>query len=267
MRHISAALLSLIICCAPSPSWSGAWTLDRGRTQIISGVTLSRASKNFDGAGKPSQDVRFDKTFSETYFEYGLTDDVTLFGAPEYVSAQSQFGSGPTASAHSFAAEAGVRILLLAHIGMLSIQGSEKSAGLYDMYCVGSTYTKEPSGRRTELRLLYGTSFKFMGRDGFIDLQAAERWINRPRPDEAVLDATAGFRLWPGTLVMVQSFNTQSAGGGDQSYAAYRQHKIEVSVVQRITKRWSLQIGGFASPVGQNVVAEQGIVVSIWDRF
>jgi len=40
-----------------------------------------------------------------------------------------------------------------------------------------------------------------------------------------------------------------------------------VSVVQRITKRWSLQIGGFASPVGQNVVAEQGIVVSVWDRF
>jgi hypothetical protein len=67
--------------------------------------------------------------------------------------------------------------------------------------------------------------------------------------------------------MMVQSFNTQSAGGGDQSYAVYRQHKIEVSVVQRITNHRSLQVGGFASPVGQNVVAEQGIVVSVWDRF
>jgi hypothetical protein len=267
MRRIPAALFSIFVSCIPSPSWPGAWTLDRGQTQIISGITLSRASKDFDGAGRPTQDVSFDKNFSGTYFEYGLTDDVTLFGSPEYVSAQSQIGNGPTASARSFAMEAGVRILLFAHIGMLSIQGSGKSAGLYDMYCVGSTYSKEPSGRRAELRLLYGTSFKFLGRDGFIDLQAAERWINRPRPDETVLDATAGLRLWPGTLMMVQSFNTQSAGGGDQSYAAYRQHKFEVSVVQRITDRWSLQIGGFSSPIGQNVVAEQGIVVSVWDQF
>ena len=223
--------------------------------------------EEFRRRGKPTQSVAFDKTFSETYLEYGLTDDVTLVGAPEYVSAQSQIGSGPTTSARSFAVEAGVRILLFAHIGMLSIQGSAKTAGLYDMYCVGSAYSKEPSGRRTELRLLYGTSFKFLRRDGFIDLQAAERWINWPRPDETVLDATVGLRLWPGTLLMVQSFNTQSAGGGDQSYAIYRQHKLEVSVVERISDRWSLQVGGFASPVGRNVVAEQGIIVSVWNRF
>jgi hypothetical protein len=44
-------------------------------------------------------------------------------------------------------------------------------------------------------------------------------------------------------------------------------HKLEFSVVRRITSRWSFQIGAFASPLGQNIVAERGVGSALWYRF
>ena len=263
MRIFPIAALAVLAYLLPELAWAGAWTLDRGQVQIISGTTFSRASRRFDNAGKPSQQVAFDKLLVQNSFEYSLTNAVTLYVAPEYVTAQSA-GEGQAAiRAHSAAVEAGVRILLLTRIGMFSIQGSGKSAGAFDM----SVSAYKASGSQAELRLLYGRNYKLLGLDGFADLQVAERWIRRPRPNEMAIDATLGLWLSPKTLAMFKSYNIVSGGGGQAPYTFYRMHKLELSVVRRITKRWSLQIGAFVSPLGQNIVAEQGIGTALWYRF
>jgi hypothetical protein len=231
--------------------------------QVISGVTFSRASRRFDGAGKPSQKVVFDKLFVQNSFEYGLTNAVTLYVAPEYVMAQSSGEGQATIRARSAAIEAGARILLLTRIGMFSIQGSGKTAGAFDM----SVSADKAAGSQAELRLLYGRNYKLLGLDGFTDLQVAERWIRRPRPNEMTIDATIGLWLTPKTLAMFKSYNIVSGGGGQAPYTFYRMHKLELSVVCRITNRWSFQIGVFASPLGQNIVAEQGVMSALWYRF
>jgi len=41
----------------------------------------------------------------------------------------------------------------------------------------------------------------------------------------------------------------------------------QLSVVRQITGHWSLQIGAFVSPFGQNIVVEQGVVSALWYRF
>ena len=263
MCRISLVVLTLLGGFLPVSSWAGAWTQDRGRVQIFSSLTVSRASKSFDEAGKPTHEVLFYKIFMQNSIEYGLTDAVTLFAAPEYVTVQSAEKGQAITRARDTAVEAGARILLLSRIGMLSIQGSAKTAGAFDM----TVSANQDSGRQAELRLLYGRSFKLFGNDGFIDLQAAQRWISRPRPDEIVIDATAGLWLRHGTLAMLQSFNTVSGGGAVAPYVSYRMHKFELSLVQRVTHSWSLQVGGLISPIGQNIVAERGLTVSIWSRF
>jgi len=242
---------------------AGAWTLDGGQLQMFSGTTLSRATHGFDAAGRPSDAVLFRKLFVQNRVEYGLTDAVTLFVSPEYVVADSYAAGGSPTHARTGAVEAGGRILLLSRIGMLSIQASGKTAGAFDMsVSAGKAY-----GSQVELRLLYGNSFKLFGRDGFYDVEAAERWIRRPRPNEMTVDATAGLWVRRATLAMVQSFNTVSGSGAKPPYAYYRMHKLELSVVERLTANWSLQLGGFLSPAGQHVVKEQGLVTGIWYRF
>lgn len=263
MWRTSFVVLSVLAGLSPTSSWAGAWTLDRGQVRVFSSFTVSRASKSFDEAGKQTQDVLFNKLFVQNSVEYGLTDAVTLFAAPEYVTVQSAAKGQAITRARDTAVEAGARILLLTRIGMLSIQGSVKTAGAFDM----TVSANQASGRQAELRLLYGRSFRLFRAAGFIDLEAADRWIRRPRPDEMAIDATAGLWLRPGTLAMFQSYNTISGGGGSPPYASYRMHKLQLSLVQRVTDSWSLQVGGLVSPLGQNIVAEQGFTVSIWSRF
>jgi len=263
MRLVPTAVLVLLVGFFQEHAWAGAWTLDRGQVQVISGATYSRASRRFDNTGKPSQQVAFDKLFVQSCFEYGLTNAVTLFAAPEYVMAQSGGEGQATIRARSAAVEAGVRILLLTRIGMFSIQGSGKSAGAFDM----SVSAYKASGSQAEIRLLYGRNYKFLGLDGFTDLQVAERWIKRPRPNEMTIDATMGLWFTRTTLAMFKSYNIVSGGGGQAPYTFYRMHKLELSVVRQITSKWSFQVGAFASPLGQNIVAERGVGSALWYRF
>ncbi len=114
---------------------------------------------------------------------------------------------------------------------------------------------------------MYGRNFKLLGLDGFADLQAAERWIRRPRPNEMAIDATIGLWLTPKTLATFKSYNIVSGGGVKAPYTYYRMHKLELSVVRQLTSTWSVQVLAFASPAGQNIVAEHGIGSALWYRF
>ncbi len=262
-RFFLVAALLVFFGFFPEPSRAGAWTLNRGEKQTITSVTFSRASRKFDGADKPSQKLVFDKLCTQNSFEYGLTNAVTLFATSEFVTAQYSDDRRAVVHARSAAVEAGVKILLLTRIGMFSLQGAAKTAGALDM----SVSAYKASGSQVELRLLYGRNYKLLGLNGFADVQVAERWIRRPRPNELAVDATLGLWLTPRTLAMVKSYNIISGGGGQPPYTFYRMHKLELSVVRRITKRWSLQIGAFVSPFGQNIVDERGFGAALWYRL
>jgi hypothetical protein len=253
--RLPAILAALLLTV--SGAWAGAWTLERGQLQIFSGLTLSRAARRFGDNAVPSQQVFFAKQRLQSWMEYGLSDAVTVFMAPEYVTTQYNSGAGLTHSKDA-ALEAGLRVLLSSHIGMLSLQLSGKTAGAFDLSASGE------AGRQGELRLLYGTSFKLSHRDAFIDLQAAQRWIARPRPDESALDATAGLWFTADSLLMLQSFNTFAGADAAPPYQSYRLHKLQASLVQRLTPRWALQTGYFFAPCGRNVVQERGFVATVW---
>jgi len=255
-----AAAFAVTLLFLSGSAHAGAWTLDRGKVSVFTGMTASTAARRFDNGGSASKKIVFRKLLFQNWTEFGLTDAVTLFAAPDYVMAKSGTPTTGASSVSSMSLEGGVRILLFSRIGMLSVQGSAKSAGAFDM----STSSSGESGRLFEARLLYGRSFKFLKRDGFFDLEAAERWIARPRPDEFAFDATVGWWLTPNYLVLVQSFNFMTAGGVKPPYEPYRLHKLQFSLVQPVTKRWSIQAGYFYSIAGRNIVKETGVVTTLW---
>jgi hypothetical protein len=257
MRGIARGLVALLL--ASESALAGAWTLPRGTAQLFSGATVSRAIQRYDNKGGLVGPVLFNKIYVQNWMEYGLTDAFTAIAAPQYITAETTPGYHVTAPS----LEIGGRLLLSKRVGMLSLQASAKTAGAFDM----STSASGQGGRQRELRLLYGTSFKAFGHDGFIDIEGAKRWIKRPRPDEFVMDMTLG--LWPTRhdLVLLQSFVTVSAGGQRRPYEPYRQFKLEASLVHRLTAHWSVQSGYFFTWAGRNTVKESGYAGTIWFRM
>lgn len=258
MRVLFAALF--LTTLTAQAACAGAWTLDHGKVQVLTGIISSRASHRFDAHSDLSGKVVFNKLLTRSWMEYGLTDAVTLYWAPEYVLAEEGDGKARVTHFRSTSVEAGTRILLLSRIGMLAVQLSGKSAGAFDM----SVSAGGESGSQFELRGLYGRNYKLFGCDAFVDIEAAERWISRPRPDELAIDATLGVWLGKRNLVMLQSFNTISASEAKPPFDYYRLHKLQVSLVQRITRRWSVEGGYFFAVAGQSIVQEQGFVAQIW---
>ncbi len=254
-----AALFGLLVIAADAAQ-AGAWTLDKNHLAIFAGDTVSTASRMYDDGGGSAKHIAFDKIFCQGRIEYGLLDSVTLFAEPEYVLAKFDTDGAGINNVRSASIEGGGRILLLSRIGMLSVQGSVKSAGAFNM----STSTSGEAGRQFEARLLYGRSFKLFKHDAFMDVEAAERWIDRPRPDEIAVDGTLGFWVTRDYLVTVQSFNFMTAGSVEKPYRPYMLSKLQVSLAQRLSRRWSLQSGYFMSLTGRNIVKETGVVLTLW---
>jgi hypothetical protein len=254
-----AVLLALTVLAADAAE-AGAWTLEKNHMAVFAGATASTASRRYDNDGASATRVVFRKLLFQNWVEYGLLDSVTLFAVPEYVIAKSGMDGSGTTNARSASIEGGVRILLLSRGGMLSVQASAKSAGAFDM----SVSTSGEAGRQFETRLLYGRSFKLFKRDAFIDIEAAQRWIARPRPDELAFDGTFGWWLTRDNLLLVQSFNFMTTGPVRPPYQPYVLSKLQVSLVQKLSRRWSFQPGYFMSLTGRNIVKESGVVATLW---
>ena len=261
MRPAFAASFALLLSLAAAQG--GAWTLKRGHWQVFTATTQSNAGMGFDRRGHATVATSFNKLLVQNCIEFGLTDYLTLFATPDYVMAHVRPTALAAAQVRNSSFEGGARLLLDGRHGKLSLQGSYKTAGAFDL---SVSAADRASGRQIELRLLYGTSFKLFGRDGFIDLQAGQRWIASPRPNETPVDLTAGLWITPHWMAMVQSFNIVSAGDARPPYTYYRSHKLEVSLVQKLSRHWSLQVGAFVSPAGQNALVERGVQVSLWTQ-
>ena len=255
------AALLLLVCLTAGEARAGAWTQAKGHWQIITSFEAMHADATFDALGARDPSKSFDKLYLKSLVEYGWSDGITLFAAPEFVIAKSTQAGVVTQSADS-AIEFGTRTRLSRRFGILSLQASYKTAGPSDL----TNSAPHDSAEVAEIRLLYGTNFTWRGHSGFFDLEAAKRWLSPPRPGETVLDATMGLWLGPKTMVMLQSFNVIGTGSADPLAGDYRMHKLELSVLRCLSDRWSLQAGAFLSPAGRNSLVEQGVAVSLWLR-
>jgi hypothetical protein len=262
-RAAGIVLAGALLAAMPKAADAGAWVQPAGRWQTITSFEVSRASAGFGTDGRVDVPLRFTKATFKAAAEYGWSERLTLFLAPEYVTGgQALLHQRPT-RASDFGIEGGARYRLSERFGIFSLQGSFKFAGPFDL----SNSARPDDAYIGEIRAEDGLGFRVFGADGFVDLEIAQRFIGRPRPNETVIDLAAGLWLGEGTLALVQCFNTVSGGDAGPPYAPYRMHKVEVSAVQHLWGRWFLQSGSYVSPAGQNSLAEQGLVTAVWARF
>ncbi|MBP0614195.1 hypothetical protein [Jiella mangrovi] len=237
------------LLAGPTAAIGGAWTLEKGKRQVIASGVSSSASGAF--SPHPNDAPKFSKSSASLLFEHGWTDRLTVIGDIEF----ARENDGATAYARSgfshFAA--GARLKLYEASGFVT---SAQLTGRLEKF------DTEGFGRpAVEPRLLAGYGFALWEMPAFVDGQAAYRF-RAGGADEARIDLTAGLRPWSDWLLLAQSFSTIAVSGG-----SYSTHKLQGSVVYDLSSRWSVQAGGFATVAGSNALKERGIISALWFRY
>ena len=128
MKRIFTALLLLL----PLDARAGAWTRPAHDWQVITGIQLSDASRSFGSDSRADVPIKFSKAALQSWTEYGLFDNLTLFLNNETVAVRSaQTGLAPVTAIDS-AFEGGARLRLIKDFGILSLQGSFRTAGAFN---------------------------------------------------------------------------------------------------------------------------------------
>jgi len=251
---------------APSSALAGAWTLPQGAGQVITTFSTSTATDQFDGGGGLASTPRYDKDELQALFEYGLTDRLTAIVDP---GLQHVDIAAPTDAARSGLgySEFGGRFQFLQSDGwVLSGQSTLRIPGTFDTSNAAAVGYNEVEA---DFRALIGHSFMLGTMPAFTDLQLAERVRTDEAPSEFRVDGTFGVQVLPRWLLLAQSFNVISEGGGSNTIygGSYEYYKAQLSAVYALTPTWSLQAGGYTTYAGRNALQENGLIFGIWRRF
>ena len=254
--------LRLALLVSPTAAIAGAWTQPEGHGQVIVTMSASSASRAFNGSGLSSV-PRYSKMELQGLIEYGLTDRFTLMLAPglQHIDIGAPANSKRTGFGHT---EIGGRYRLLQFDSwVLSAQATARLPGVSDTSVPANIgYT----GYEADLRILLGRAFVLGGTPAFVDLQLAQRY-SQDYSNEFRADFTLG--LYPAArwLVLLQSFNIFSEGGGTALAPTYEYYKFQLSGVYALTPRWAVQAGAFTTYAGRNALQENGGIVGLWYKF
>ncbi len=189
--------------------------------------------------------------------------------APEYSTAVSAWNGGAPVQAIDMGMEAGARLRLSDAFGVASLQATLKYAGPFDL-SHGPIQKYDSIGRgatRTEeVRLLYGTGFKLFGATALPMRKRPSVSSPRRVPMRPISISRPVCGSAPKRWSWRRASTSSAAAGAQAPYTYFREHKLELSLVRCLSDRWSVQLGAFAAPMGQNTVAEQGLMLSVWNR-
>lgn len=229
---------------------------------MIAGVGYVEAARGFDASGKAVVAPDFRKLEIGAYFEYGLSDWLTLMAAPSLVHMNA--GSPAVSYTGSSASAIGAQVQLFGSptqaLSILAVV--EPGIG----GPVASPVFGDPNGWAANLKLQFGQAFAVFDRPAFVDAGAGAQIYRAAWPDEGRFDVTFGIRPWGHTLVLAQDF-TRAAPSAGPAIPRFFATTLQLSLVQEFSARWSIQIGALRTLAGCNAAREAGPVAALWMRF
>ena len=246
---------------APATALAGAWTEPQGSGLLIE--TLF----GWEGQGAPwggNPAVKQDRVEAQTYVEYGVTNELTIFGQ----TALERYAlSHPTENVYS-----GFDYSDLGLRAKLWSTGEWVFSGEATLFVPGAANGAEPAqagdtGGAGEARLLAGTNLTIGATHAFFDAEAGWRLRTGGPPNEWHADLTLGLKPAPGVMLMLQDFTTVSGASVNRSFPAWRTSVVEASLVLPLDSPWSVQIGVFASVWAVKTNTQRGVALSVWRTF
>jgi hypothetical protein len=246
---------------APMPARAGAWTEPQGQGLVIQTFSgWGGYGAPYGGSGSPSES----KIGSQTYFEYGAWDRLTVFGE----ASVDRYALTPP-SKDSFTgfdySGGGLRARVWSNDAwVFSLEASAYVSGAHDATRPAQNGN---TGPEADARALLGHNLTLFGAPAFFDAEGGYRLRTEGPPDEFHADLTLGVNWTAHAQVLAQAFNTISNGAGAPGFAAWESHIGQLSVVYALDDKWSVQLGGFGTLYRRNTNSEFGALLAVWRRF
>ena len=255
---LGLALLDL----APCAAWAGAWTLPQGNGQIIQSFFGWQGTGAPWGNGAPGQSIS--RVEAQTYIEYGLSNEITLFGQ---IAAERYDLSPPQASAFTGLdySDIGVRAKVWSNDAW--VFSFEATAFVPCAHDAAQPAQAGNTGWAGEARALAGHNLKIFNVPAFIDAEVGYRLRSEGPPDEWHADFTLGLKPTARIMWLFQVFNTISTSSTDPQFPTWRSSLAEASLVYALDDHWSIQGGVFSTIATVNTNTEHGLILAVWRKF
>ncbi len=260
-RAAGATLALALTLAAPVAALAGAWTEPQGSGLLIE--TLF----GWTGAGAPWGDnpaVKQNREDAQTYVEYGVTNELTIFGQ----TALERYAlSPPTQNTYT-----GLDYSDIGLRAKLRSTGEWVFSAEATLFAPGAHNGAAPAqagdtGGAGEARLLAGTNFLVGSTPAFFDGEFGWRLRTGGPPNEWHGDLTLGLKPAPGLMLMIQDYTTVSGASTSAEFPAWRTSVVEASVVIALDGRWSVQFGLFASVWAVKTNTQHGVALAVWRTF
>ena len=245
-------------------AWAGAWTWPEDTGQWLTTLSASTGTMYFTDHGL-APTPQYSKEELNTLIEYGITDRLTGV----LIAGLQNIDIAPPTDAQRFGlnyTEFGARYgFYQTPDWVVSAQATLRLPGTTDVSNPAAIGYTDVEG---DFRLLAGHNFEIGDMPGFLDLEVAQRQRTAGYPSEFHFDATAGFRIFPRWMLLVQSFNVISEGAGISYFGgSYEYYKVQLSALYTFTEGWSVQFGGFSTYAGRQALQENGVILGVWRPF
>jgi hypothetical protein len=257
------ALAFLLFFFDVPPAPAEAPLLAAGEGLAIAAFEPSFSSRAFDAHGASMPAATWRQTGFSTYFEWGVSNDVT--GIVTVSAGRAALGA-EVPRAGLAPSQVGLRTML-AHFSnqALAIEGAVSTPAAPKPF---ADLIDAGRGVGWSADLIYFTNFKIGRAEAFASVRIGRRDAGSGGAKEWRSETTLGTRPAENWLVLLQAFET---AGLDPAAAAIwsrpRDLKLQASLVRDFTRIWSVQVGVFATPWGREARLEHGIVLGLWRRF
>ncbi|MEO1135980.1 MAG: hypothetical protein AAFW68_05115 [Pseudomonadota bacterium] len=237
------------------------WARPDGELLVISSAKYFQADlSSQDPAGGEFQRIE-----SDTYLEYGLTENVTIGGKAIYGNTWLTSG-GLTQTSNGFTEIEG--------FAQYQFLRDEKQAGSVKLsvarpaaFQSGARENFQSDSVDAEIAALYGRNIVFEPVKIFAAAEAGYRRRFGGAADLIRSQITIGTEPSEHWVFLLEGFSTISLRNEDPGGADFDIVKIQPSLVYRFNRRWAIQAGMNEEIAGRNLALGRTFFLGVWSAF
>jgi hypothetical protein len=256
-------VVMMLLTASATASFAGAWTAPKNAFYEKLAFNFYYSNETFAKSGKrvdTANNGKFTDYNISNYFEYGLTDDLTVINALAYKWLEDDNNLRRTKGYGLGDVDLGLRYKLMDNtIGILSTQALVKIPGPYDRSDPLPLGNGQFDG---ELRLLYGRSL-YPLLPAYGNVEIGYRWRASDPSDELRylvefgVDVTKALygRLKLDGIYSIDNGNKFGNDGNPTTTNNFDLGKLDITVGFKITPAWGLEASYTPALYGQNTAA------------
>ncbi len=263
----------LTACLSPSIPHAAAWTQKEDDTFLAFNTFYYHTSKSFDLSGNSQQTDPFTKVELNPYFEYGLTDRLTL-GASPFLQVIRQRSRATGDSENNIGlAEAEIFARWKVWEQGAYVTSLQPLLKLPSLYSDRDGLKAGRSQMDVELSWMNGYGFDLYGEHHFLMGDVSYRRRLGVLEDQLKLHLGLGIGLSDTWTMLPQLYQTIPIGTSASNTVSvsgqndYSLTKLQLSAIYTLNDATSVEIGGFAHVAGKSTGEGGGALVSVWKRW